>query len=181
VKEIHCLRNTHPGWLDNLVGAIEDVPDSVFFDEQKRPLKKEVKEFDEKIWNELCRRFQGLGRVERNLRLWKPEGQFEIDVALPTSPGTLVEIEKGQLPRLELDIIKMMSAILRSPEEYAYGCLVVPVNYIKLTLAPGQVPYQYIVEHLMPLAASLLDIPSSAGNCLLREFCVVGYWDPRGS
>jgi len=175
VKKVHYLHNTHPDWLDDLVGAIEDVPDAIFFDQDGKPLKVEVKEFDKKICNELSHRFGGSGKVECKLRLWKPHRQFEIDIVLPTLPGTLVEIEKGRLPRLELDIIKIMSAIRHRPGEYAYGCLVVPVNYIELTLAHGQRPYQYVTEHLLPLANRLLDIPD------LREFCVVGYWDPRGS
>lgn len=174
VKKVYCLRKTHPDWLDDLVGAIEDVPDTIFFDQDGKPLKVEVKEFDKKICNELSRRFGGSGKVECKLRLWKPDRQFEIDVVLPTMPGTLVEIEKGQLPRLELDIIKIVSAILQRPDEYAYGCLVVPVNYIELKLEPGQRLYQYVTEHLLPLANRLLDIPD------LREFCVVGYLDPRG-
>lgn len=175
VKKVYCLRNTHPGWLDDLVGAIEDVPDTIFFDQDGKPLTEEVKEFDKMICNELSHRFRGSGKVEYRLRLWKPHQQFEIDIVLPTLPGTLVEIEKGQLPRLELDIIKIMSAIRHRPDEYAYGCLVVPVNYIELKLAHRQSPYQYVTKHLLSLASPLLDISG------LREFCVVGYWDPRGT
>ena len=174
VKEIDCFQSTHPNWLDDLIVAIERVPDSVFFDKQNEPLQSEVHGFDAMIGNELCRRFVGLGEVKQNLRLWQPKGQFEIDIVLPTLPGTLVEIEKGKLPRLELDIIKIVSAIMASPDKYAYGCIVVPVNYIELKLARGQTPYQYVTRHLLPLASCLLDIPC------LREFCVVGYWDPRG-
>ena len=180
VKAVYQLRNTNPGWVNDLIAAIEMVPDSIFFDEQNRPLKREVEEFDRQIYNELCRRFQGLGRMERNLRLWQPEGQFEIDIVLPTSPRTLIEIEKGQLPRLELDIIKIMSAVFLRPEEYAYGCLVIPANYIELKLARGQTSYQYVTEHLLRLARPLFDNSNSARGYVLREFCVVGYWDPRG-
>ena len=103
VKGIYCLQNTHPAWLDDLIVAIERVPDSVFFDKQNKPLQSEVRGFDTVIWNELRRRLVGLGEVKQNLRLWQPKGQFEIDIVPPTSPRTLVEIEKGQLPRLELD------------------------------------------------------------------------------
>lgn len=176
-----CLRDTHPDWLDVLVAAIEAVSDKIFFDQHGKPVKdKEVKAFDEMIYDALSHRFCGLGKVERNTRLWYPERRFDIDLVLPTSPRTLIEIEKGQLPRLELDIVKIMSAILDRPDEYGYGCLVVPVNYIDLTLAPRQTPYQYVTEHLLPLARPLLDIRNSAGGYFLREFCVAGYWDPRG-
>ncbi len=119
VKKVYCLCNAYPGWLDDLVGAIEDIPDAIFFDQDGKPLKKEVKDFDKKIYNELGHRFQESGKVECKLHLWKSHRKFEIDILLPTSPGTLVEIEKDQLPRLELDIIKIIGAIQHWPGEHA--------------------------------------------------------------
>ena len=177
----HCFRATHPDWLDDIVAAVEAVPDNVFFDGRGQPIKKEVRQFDEHVYSTLSERFRNLGGVKRNVQLWRPERHFEVDILLATSPETLVEIEKGQLARLALDIIKIMSAILYEPEKYACGCLIVPVNYIELKLARGQTPYQHLTEHLLPLATPLLNISDSMGGYLLREFCVVGYVDPRGS
>ena len=174
VKEVFCLKNTHPAWLDDLADAITRVPDSIFFDGDGSPLKSEVKGFDRRIYDALSLKFRGRMTVKRNVELWSPLQRFEIDMALSTSPGTLIEIEKGKLPRVELDILKIASAILRWPDEYGYGCLLVPANYIELKLAGRRYPYEYVTGHLLPLAQPLLDSSS------LRDFCVVGYLDPRG-
>jgi hypothetical protein len=175
----HCFRGTHPEWLNQVIAAVQAVPHNIFRGTSGQSLGMNVGQFDTIVYKNLSKLFGNSARVEQNVRLWQPQNKFDVDILLPTSPKTLIEIEKGKLPRLELDIIKIMSAILGKPQEYGYGCLIVPTNHIKLKLAGAQTPYQYVTEHLLPLAKSFLNVSDSKGGYLLRELCVVGYQDPR--
>lgn len=109
-----------------------------------------------------------------------PENQFTVDFILPTKPPTLIEIEKGKLPRLELDLMKIISSIYRYPLVYGFGCLIVPNNYIQLNLAGKRSPYQYVKNNLIPLNSSILDWKNKDGSFLIKDFLVLGYFDPRG-
>jgi hypothetical protein len=93
---------------------------------------------------------------------------------------TLIEIEKGKQPRLELDIMKIINSIHRFPLKYGYGCIIAPGNYIRLKLAGNRSPYRYVTEHLIPLNRPVLDFKNENGRFLLKDFVVVGYVDPRG-
>jgi len=179
-EQPYCLRDSSPSWLSDVVAAIEAINDKVFFDDRWQPLKVEVKEFDNELHRELSNRFKTSGVVQRNVNV-ASNLLFSVDMCLPTQPKTLLEIQKGQLPRLELDLIKFQAAIFRWPEQYGYACIITPVNYIRMKLASPYSPYEYTTKHLIPLARRpLLDIKNSNGGYLLKEFCVIGYWDPRG-
>ena len=92
---------------------------------------------------------------------------------------TLIEIEKGKQPRLELDIMKIINSIWRFPSRYGFGCIIVPANYIKLKLAGMRDPYSYVTNNLIPLNSPLLDFKDEDGSFLMEDFIVIGYIDPR--
>ncbi len=107
-----------------------------------------------------------------------PENQFSIDFCLPTRPGTLIEVEKGKLPRLELDIMKIVNAIFKFPEKYGFGCIIVPTNYIRLNLAGKRSPYQYVKNQLLPLNSRILDFKQWEGDgspIAVKDFILIGY------
>lgn len=118
--------------------------------------------------------------VEEDFPPMAPENQFTVDFILPTKPPTLIEIEKGKLPRLELDLMKIIGSIYRYPLVYGFGCLIVPNNYIQLNLAGRRSPYQYVKNNLIPLNSFILDWKDKDGSFLIKDFLVLGYFDPRG-
>jgi len=162
------LIGTVPGGLhDSLVRAVELVSESCFFDDAGKPLKTEVVGVDKTMADKL-RELQW--SVRQNYRPMS-DCDFNVDLAIPNQK-VLIEIEKGKLPRLELDIFKVASACLQNPGRWQYGVLIVPSSYIELPLEGRQSPFQYL-QRLAPLVRPIL-IASS-----VKGFIVVGYGDPR--
>lgn len=164
VKDCFMLIGSVSNIVQNdLIQAVRSVPRKIFFDEEGRPLKKEVP-LDEKIAESL----EGKGwKIQRNYRLLK-ESRFTVDLA-SEKRKILIEIEKGQLPRLELDIIKMMSAS-KINSSWLFGTLIVPATYIKMKLAPNTIPFDYL-KNLKPLIGYM--------QTSLKGLVVIGYEDPR--
>ena len=180
VKEVFYYRHEQPKpkWVQPLVTSIEEIPEDIFFEQDGSQLKREVKQLDKQLFKRLISKFGP--DVEYDVRTMVPENQFEIDILLPTEPMTLIEIEKGKQPRLELDIMKIANSICRFPSKYGYGCMIVPANFIKLVLAGRRSPYAHVTNNLIPLNSCLLDFRNQDGRFLLRDFIVIGYIDPRG-
>lgn len=164
VKDCFVLIGTVPNTVkSDLIQAVKSVPPKIFFDEDGKPLKKQVP-LDDKIAESL--EHKGW-KIQRNYKLLE-ESRFTIDLA-SEKYKTLVEIEKGQLPRLELDIIKMMGTSRINPA-WRFGALIVPATYIKMKLATDTTPYDYL-ERLKPLIAYI--------QTSLKGLIVIGYNDPR--
>jgi hypothetical protein len=178
VKAVFSYRNTRHDWVVPVLSALKDVPDSVFFDDAGKPLEKEVKQLDGQLCQGLLKRL-GPG-VEQDHMPMAQSNKFNCDIFIPTQPGTLIEVEKGKLPRLELDLLKIVSSILRSPGKYGYGCIIVPASYIRLNLAGRRTPYDYVTGHLIPMSSPVLDSKDMDGQFPIRDVVVVGYVDPRG-
>jgi len=158
-----------PGDLhESLVRAVRSVSQACFFDEAGKPLKTEVVGVDKAVASTL-KEYQW--NVQEN---YCPvlDCDFNVDLAIPKQK-VLLEVEKGKLPRLELDIFKVASACLQHPERWQYGTLIVPSSYIELPLEGRQSPYQYL-RRLAPLIKPVLATSSVKG------FLVIGYDDPRG-
>lgn len=152
----------------DLTEAVESVPPSIFFDENNKPIKDEVNKFDEIIADSL----KSLGwSPERNINLFD-DSWFSIDLGSERKK-TLIEIEKGILPRIELDIIKIANACHKAPEKWRFGALVVPASHIKLKLAGKRTPFVYLKNSLAKLAGPIFERADVEG------FIVVGYHDPR--
>lgn len=148
---------------NDLIQAVKSVPKNIFFDEKGKPLKKEVP-----IDDEIAKSLEDKGwKIQRNYQLLK-ESKFTVDVA-SEKHKILVEIEKGTLSRLELDIIKMMSASRINPS-WLFGALIVPATYIKMKLATDSTPYNYLIR-LKPLIGYM--------QTSLKGLVVIGYKDPR--
>jgi len=177
IKEIFSYRNLKHDWIELLVDSLEGVPNDIFFEKDGSPLKREVTQLDGKLFKLLIANFGE--NVEKDFSPMAPENQFEVDFILPTKPATLIEIEKGKLPRLELDLMKIINSIYRYPLKYGFGCLIVPINYIRLNLAGKRFPYQFIKNNLLPLNSSILDWKNKDGSFLIKDFLVLGYSDPR--
>ena len=75
--------------------------------------------------------------------------------------------------------MKIINSIYRYPLEYGFGCLIVPINYIRLPLAGKRFPYQFIKNNLLPLNSPILDWKNKDGSFLIKDFLVIGYFDPR--
>ena len=105
--------------------------------------------------------------------------KFNVDIAIPDHK-LLIEIEKGRLPRLELDIFKMASACWQSLDKWRYGALIVPASYIKLPLAGRNNPYDYL-KHLAQLIKPMFsaDQGTADGPTMISGLVVIGYFDPR--
>jgi hypothetical protein len=106
------------GIRSDLTEAIGSVPQDIFF-KDGRPLEEEVKALDD----EIARRLERRGWT---LKQGMPVGvgKFSVDIA-SEQKKVLIEIEKGKLPRIELDILKILYAHLRSPDRWQYGVLIV--------------------------------------------------------
>lgn len=158
---------------DSLVRAVKSVPQACFFDEAGEPLKKEIVAVDKEIAITLNKyKDKYKWDVEENCR--PVLGcSFNVDLAIPRSK-VLIEIEKGKLPRLELDILKVASACHQCPKQWHFGALIVPSSYIELPLAGCKSPYRYL-QHLAHLIKPFL------ATSLVRGFLVIGYDDPRSS
>ncbi len=178
IREIFSYRNLAHEWTEPLVDSLEGIPDDIFFEKDGSPLKREVTQLDAKLFKLLIANFGE--NVEKDFPPMAPENQFTVDFILPTKPSTLIEIEKGKLPRLELDLMKIINSIYRDPLVYGFGCLVVPDNYIQLNLAGKRSPYRYVTNNLIPLNSSILDWKDKDGSFLIKDFLVLGYFDPRG-
>lgn len=149
-----------------LVKALTSIPQEIFFGLQQNA---EVVELD----SQLASGLQGDGlAVTRNCPPFG-DNRFNVDIAIP-SHKTLIEIEKGRLPRLELDILKIASACVQAPEQWEFGVLIVPSSYIQLPLEGRQTPYQYL-RRLRRVVQPILERSS------VRGFAVIGYVDPRPS
>jgi len=150
-----------------LADAVTAVPCSCFFGPAGAPVKTEVSALDRCIAESLSK---AGWRVETDFRPFA-DTRFNVDLAVPAE-GLLVEIEKGKLPRLELDLLKIASACSQMPDRWRYGALIVPATYIELPLAGRQSPTQYLLR-LTALVGPVLEKSSVMG------FYVVGYVDPR--
>ncbi len=179
IKNVFSYRHLEHKWLSQLKDALEKVPEEVFFEKDSSPLKREVTGLDSKLYKLLIRQFEE--DVEKDFSPMVPENQFSVDFFISTEPGVLIEVEKGKLPRLELDLMKILNSIHRAPNQYGFGCIIAPVNYIKLNLAGKRSPYQYLTGNLIPLNSPLLDIKARDGTFLVKDFLVIGYVDPRGT
>lgn len=110
VSKTFSYRNSNPDWINRLINSLKQIPDSIFFEEDgTTPLAREVTQIDARLFKLLLAEF-GEG-VEKDFSPMAPLNQFSVDLFLPTKPATLVEIEKGKLPRLELDLMKIMNSI----------------------------------------------------------------------
>jgi hypothetical protein len=154
---------------DLLAEAVEATPESVFFDASGDPLKRQVTGLDRSVSRWL--REQG-HQVETD---HEPidGGQFTTDIFLP-SARVLIEIEKGNLPRISFDILKMVSGCAERPEECDYGAFIVPSSYIRPTVAGRQTTTQYL-KRLARLVAPL------ASHLPCKGIGVIAYRDPRGA
>ena len=125
IEKVFSYRHLQHQWLSQLKEALEEVPNDVFFEENDgSSLKREVTGLDAKLYKLLIRRFGE--DVEKDLSPMAPENQFSVDFFLPNKPGVLIEVEKGKLPRLELDLMKIVNSIHRSPSRYGFGCIIAP-------------------------------------------------------
>jgi hypothetical protein len=176
IKEIFSYRNVTHTWIKPLIVSLEKVSDNLFFEQDGSPRKQEISQLDVQLF-ELLRNEFGEG-IEKNVATMLPS-KFNVDMVLPTNPATLIEIEKGKLPRLELDLMKITNSIYKYPSLYGYGCLIVPMSYITLKLAGGQTPFEYVTKHLIPLNSKVLDCKSKNGSFLIKDLIVIGYFDPR--
>ena len=177
IKEIFSYRNLKHKWVKALIDSLTEIPEDIFFEKDGSPLKREVVQLEKRLFKLLITQF---GQdVENNFAPMIPENQFTVDFFLPTKPGALIEIEKGKLPRLELDIMKIINSICRFPSEYGFGCIIVPVNYVKLNLAGKRSPYQFVRNNLTPLNSPIIDLKGKDGSFLVKDFLVIGYFDPR--
>ena len=177
IKEIFSYRDLQHEWVSTLVHSLAKIPEDIFFEKDGSPLKREVVKLEKRLFKLLIKQF---GQdVENNFAPMIPENQFTVDFFLPTKPGTLIEIEKGKLPRLELDVMKIIGSIYRFPSKYGFGCIIAPVNYIKLSLAGRRSPYQYIKNNLIPLNGPIIDLKGKKGSFLVKDFLLIGYFDPR--
>jgi len=177
IKEVFSYRCLQHEWVTQVVTCIEEIPEDIFFEQNGTPLAREVIQFDKQLFKRLITRFGP--NVEQDFRTMVPENQFSVDILLPTRPMTLIEIEKGKQPRLELDIMKITNSINRFPLKYGIGCMIVPANYIKLMLAGRRFPYSYVTKNLIPLNSPLLDFKNQDGSFMVKDFIVIGYLDPR--
>ena len=179
IKEVFSYRHHEPRykWVSHVVTSLKKIPDSIFFNENGSPLKKEVTELDKQLFELLTAEFDS--DVKQNFTPMIPDNQYTVDILLPTKPMTLIEIEKGKQPRLELDIMKIINSIYHFPSKYGFGCIIVPANYIKLKLAGNKSPYQYITNNLIPLNSHLLNLQNQENAFLIKDFIVIGYIDPR--
>lgn len=178
IKEVFSYRNLRHKWVSPLIDSLEEVPEDIFFEKDGSSLKREVIQLDKKLFKLLIAKFGS--DVESDFAPMIPENQFTVDFFLPTKPATLIEIEKGKLPRLELDIMKIINSVYRYPSKYGFGCIIVPVNYIRLNLAGRRSPYQFVKNNLIPLNSPIMDLRGKNGSFLIKDFLVVGYFDPRG-
>ena len=152
-----------------LVQAIKSVPQHIFFDSKGVPLKSEIADLDRMIAADL------------NKQGWaaKPECPpfadtgFKVDLACEKH-NVLIEIEKGKLPRLELDILKIASACSQYPDKWRFGALIVPSSHIQLPLAGRSSPFHYL-KNLEPLIERVIN------RCGVNGLIVIGYEDPRSS
>jgi len=133
-------------YIKKLIKAIEAVPQSI-----------EIKELDKRIIKNLkpktCANYAPFTGC-----------RFNCDIAVPKWE-MLVEVEKGKLPRLELDILKFQMACMQP--EWNYGVLIVPSTHIQLPLAGRSTPVAYLKR--LKRMIGPLDINLS----------VIGYEDPR--
>jgi len=178
IKEIFSYRNLGHEWVLPLVDSLREIQEDIFFEKDGSPLRREVIQLDKKLFKLLITKFGS--DVEENFAPMVPENQFTVDFVLPTIPATLIEVEKGKLPRLELDLMKIINSIYRFPSKYGFGCIIVPVNYIKLNLAGQRSPYQFVKNNLIPLNSSIIDSKDKDGSFFIKDFLAIGYFDPRG-
>lgn len=177
IAETFDLFGSVPNHIKSLLEkTVQSISSDVFFDGQGERLKVEIKRLDV----EIAKVLSDLPlTVERNYRPFD-DNNFNIDLAVPDHE-LLVEIEKGKLPRLELDILKLVNACVQNPEKWKYGALVVPASYIKLPLAGLYTPYVYLKNHLKYLVQSLFSVDSEIFGIgePIEGIFVIGYYDPR--
>ena len=154
---------------DELLQAVLAVPQTIFF-RGGLPRKDEIKEFDEEVVQALFDPLQW-DDLEPKSRPFS-DTLFEVDIA-SLQRKILIEIEKGKLPRLELDILKIASACCQFPQTWKLGAIIVPFSHIRLALEGRQTPADYL-PRLTTLARPILEASHVQGLLL------VSYKDPRG-
>ena len=155
---------------ENILQGMLAVPQSIFFREGK-PRKDEIKEFDKEFADALFDP-SGWSDVESPFRPF-PDSWFEVDVASPHRK-ILIEVEKGKLPRLELDVLKLASACCQFPQQWQLGAIIAPSSFIRLPLAGRETPAKYM-NRLIALMTPVLQ------SCQVHGLLLVSYLDPRGS
>jgi len=153
-----------------LLSALANIPRDCFFKKDGSPRNRGLKGIDEHIYNYL---------IEKGVpaeKEWGDDalGKHTVDIALPKN-GVLIEVEKGKLPRLEKDLLKMLVLSYNSPSEWKYAVFIVPFSHIHLKLEGEDTPYYYLTKRLLPLIEEFVICNSS-----LRGVSVFGYHDPRG-
>lgn len=144
--------------------AIGRIPESVFPREHSAGVGAE---FDQQLLAGL--RGQGWDDAEIDSRPFG-KGTFTVDVGCK-SRKVLVEIEKGRLPRLELDLLKLSAAAKLPGSDWRWGLIVVPASFIRLKLSGNRTPYDHM--------KSLTRIAAPALEGTLKGLAVIGYRDPR--
>jgi hypothetical protein len=171
IVQTFVLWDTVPSAItSDLTKAVESVSAKVFFDAEDKPTKGEVVGLDQGVKEALSK--SGWELIPNHKAF--EDSEFSVDLACK-SHKLLIEIEKGKLPRLELDIMKMVAACNQFPEKWQLGALIVPATYIKLPLEGRNTPYYYLKKRLKPLLRPLLESSKMAG------LLVIGYEDPRGT
>jgi hypothetical protein len=154
----------------DILQAVLAVPQAVFFSEGE-PRKDEIKEFDKEFAEALI---DPLGWNDAKFPFCPfSDTWFEVDVASPDR-RLLIEIEKGKLPRLELDVLKLASACCQFPELWQLGSIIVPSSFIRLPLAGRETPDKYM-SRLISLMSPILRA------CRVYGLLLVSYVDPRGN
>jgi len=143
------------------------LPFGTIFDVSGNPLTRGVPNLDGLICEALVKRGW---EIDTDYRPFT-DSLFNVDIAVPAQK-LLVEIEKGRLPRLELDLLKIASACLRAPDRWHFGALIVPATYIELALAGRQSPFRYL-QRLEPVVRPIIQASEVKG------LIVIGYVDPR--
>jgi hypothetical protein len=150
-----------------ILSVLSEIPRNYFFKTDQTPIKSELK-IDQFFAEELTRKgFE----VEQEVRVLHGR-RLSVDAFLPAE-GILIEIEKGKLPRIELDLIKIVAAAHNSPKEYRFGGLIVPFDFIRLPLEGRQSPYDYCVNQLLPLMEPIIH------SSPVKGIAVFGYHDQR--
>jgi hypothetical protein len=170
ITERFNLLGDFPSTLYDLLGeAVEATPESVFFDSSGAALKREVKELDRSV----SRWLREHGHAVETDHEPISDGQFTTDIYLPDA-RVLIEIEKGNLPRISFDILKMVSGCTERPQKCEYGAFIVPSSHIRPIVAGRQTTTQYL-KRLVRLVAPL------APHLECKGIGVLAYRDPRGA
>lgn len=144
--------------------AIGRIPESVFPREHGEGIGAE---FDQRLLTGLHGR--GWDDAVTNSRPFG-KGTFTVDIGC-MSRKVLIEIEKGKLPRLELDLLKLSAAAKLPRSHWQWGLIIVPASFVEMKLSGNRTPYDHM--------KSLSKLASLALSGTLQGLAVIGYRDPR--